>query len=240
MVEINLMRHYPRTQRKLTRPRALDPINAAAALRFGREYFDGSREQGYGGYRYDGRWIPIALDIVEHFGLKAGQRVLDVGCAKGFLVKDLMDVCPGLEVFGLDISEYAITNCVPEAKGRLVLGSADALPFGSGSFAAVVSINTLHNLERSRLITALQETERLSPGRSYVQVDAYHNDAERDFFLGWCLTAKTFLKPADWRALFAEAGYHGDYHWTVLEMDPSVNDFGASGAGPNNNQAERE
>lgn len=227
MAEINLLRHYPQARRKLSQPRSNDPANVAAARRFGREYFDGSREQGYGGYRYDGRWIPIARDIVEHFGLRAGQRILDVGCAKGFLVKDLMDVCPGLEAFGIDISDYAISNCLREAEGRLIVGSADALPFASDSFDAVVSINTLHNLERDRLIVALRELERLSPRRSYVQVDAYYNEAEREFFLGWCLTAKTFLKPDDWRGLFAEAEFHGDYYWTVLETDPAVNDFGA-------------
>ena len=111
MAEINLLRHYPRSKRKMTKPRSADPANRSAGLKFGAEYFDGTREQGYGGYRYDGRWVPIAREIVTHFGLKPGDRVLDVGCAKGFLIKDLMAVCPGLEVYGLDISEYALNVC---------------------------------------------------------------------------------------------------------------------------------
>ncbi len=226
MAEIDLLRALPRTKRNIQmRAESKNPEVVAEAKRYGRMYFDGPRDYGYGGYRYDGRWVPVARDIVAHFGLKPGDRVLDIGCAKGFLVKDLMDVCPGLEAFGLDISEYAIENCVPEAKGRLVVGTADALPFASSRFDAVFSINTLHNLERDRLITALRELERLSPKRSYVQVDAYHNETEREFFLGWCLTAKTFLKPEDWRRLFVEAGYRGDYYWTVLEANPAVNDF---------------
>ena len=110
MAEVDLLRHYPRDRRKLAAPRSKDPANRAAALKFGEEYFDGRREQGYGGYRYDGRWVPIARDIVAHFGLRAGHHVLDVGCAKGFLVKDLMLVCPGLRVYGLDISEYALRS----------------------------------------------------------------------------------------------------------------------------------
>lgn len=227
MSEIDLLRHYPRARRKLARPRALDPENVRVARRFGKDYFDGRREQGYGGYNYDGRWIPIAREIVTHFRLSPGDRVLDVGCAKGFLVKDLMAVCPGLQVYGLDISDYALCNAAREARGRLVRGSADKLPFDNGSFDLVLSINTLHNLERPRLVAALREMERLAPGRGYVQVDAYRNEAERELFLGWCLTALTFLQPDDWRALFAEAGYSGDYYWTILELDPSVNDFGA-------------
>ncbi len=225
MGEVDLLRHYPRARRKMAGPRSADPANRAAALKFGAEYFDGAREQGYGGYRYDGRWIPIARDIVDHFGLKAGDRVLDVGCAKGFLVKDLMTVCPGLEAFGLDVSEYALTHCEPEAVGRLVRGTADALPFTDRAFQAVLCINVIHNLERDRCVTALKEIERLAPGRGYVRVDAYRSDAERNIFLGWVLTAATFLRPVEWRALMAEAGYTGDHSWTILEADPEWNDF---------------
>jgi len=232
MAEVNLLRRYPRAERKLARPRSLDPANREAALRFGAEYFDGSREQGYGGYRYDGRWMPIARDIVAHFGLRPGDRVLDVGCAKGFLVTDLMSVCPGLEVIGLDISDYALRHAEPAARGRLVLGTGDRLPFRDGTFAAVLCINVIHNFDRERCLTALREIERLAPGRGYVQVDTYRSEAEREIFLGWVLTAITFLRPEEWRALFAEAGYTGDYYWTVLDPDSEWNDFNDPGTEP--------
>jgi ubiquinone/menaquinone biosynthesis C-methylase UbiE len=232
MAEVDLLRQLPRQKRKLDSPRSKDPANRAAALKFGEEYFDGRREQGYGGYRYDGRWVPIARDIIAHFGLRAGQRVLDVGSAKGFLVKDLMLVCPGLEVFGLDISYYALTHAEPEAAGRLVRGTADQLPFRTGAFDAVLCINVIHNLDRARCIAALREIERLVPGRGYVRVDAYRNEAEREIFLEWVLTAVTFLTPQAWRALLVEARYTGDYSWTILESDPDVNDFGRSGHRP--------
>jgi SAM-dependent methyltransferase len=229
MAEINLLRHYPRAKRQLAKPRSADPANRAVALQFGAEYFDGSREQGYGGYRYDGRWLPIAQDIVTHFGLQPGDRVLDIGCAKGFLVKDLMAVCPGLRVYGLDISAYALQHCEPEVVDWLVRGTADHLPFGDDSFQAVLCINVVHNLERERCVAALREIERLAPGRAYVQVDAYRNEAERDIFLGWVLTAITFLKPEEWRSFFADAGYTGDYYWTILEANPEWNNFGVDG-----------
>jgi SAM-dependent methyltransferase len=234
MASVDLMRHYPRTARKTRAPRSQDPANRAAALRFGAEYFDGTREQGYGGYRYDGRWIPIARDIVAHFGLRAGHRVLEVGCAKGFLVKDLMGVCPGLEVWGLDISEYALGHAEPEARGRLVAGTADRLPFRDSSFDLVLCLNVVHNLDRPRCLDALRHIQRLAPGRGYVLVDAYRSDAERDIFLGWVLTAVTFLKPEEWEALFREAGYTGDYYWTILDPDPAWSDFavGATGGDP--------
>ncbi len=220
MAEVNLLARYPRAKRNVTARLGNKEENRAIAMRFGKEYFDGPREQGYGGYRYDGRWVPIAEDIVRYFKLQSGDRVLDVGCGKGFLVKDLMKICPGLDVFGLDISEYAVMNCEPEVIGRVHLGNAAHLPFPDRSFQAVLSINTIHNLERAGCVQALQEMERIAPGRGYVQMDAYRNPAEEQMFLDWALTARTYGPPQFWIDLLHEAGYTGDYYWTILETDP--------------------
>jgi cyclopropane fatty-acyl-phospholipid synthase-like methyltransferase len=217
MAEVNLLERYPRAKRNVQARLGNKEENRAIAMKFDWEYFDGTREQGYGGYRYDGRWLPIAEDIVKHFGLKAGDRVLDIGCGKGFLVKDLMKVCPGLEVFGLDISDYAVRNCEPEVVGRLQVGNASHLPFADGSFQALLSINAVHNLVRADCIRAMQEMQRVAPGRGYVQVDAYRNAAEEQLFLDWVLTARTYGTPEFWVELLNEAGYAGDYYWTILE-----------------------
>lgn len=220
MAEVNLLARYPRAQRNVKARLGNKEENRALAMKFGREYFDGTREQGYGGYRYDGRWVPIAEDIVRHFNLKPGDRLLDVGCGKGFLVKDLMETCPGLEVFGLDISEYAVMNCEPEVIGRVHVGNATRLPFPDDCFQAVLSINTIHNLDRAGCLQALSEMERVAPGRGYVQVDAYRNAAEEKVFLEWVLTAKTYGTPEFWVELLKQAGYNSDYFWTILEADP--------------------
>ena len=220
MSEVNLLARYPRSKRNVKARLGNKQENRAIAMKFGKEYFDGTRAQGYGGYRYDGRWAPIAEDILRHFNLKPGDRVLDVGCGKGFLVKDLMKVCPGLEVFGLDVSEYAVMHCEPEVIGRVHLGNATHLPFPDNSFQAVLSINTVHNLDRAGCIQALQEMERVAPGKGYVQVDAYRNPAEEQIFLDWVLTARTYGTPRFWIDLLGQAGYTGDYYWTILEADP--------------------
>jgi ubiquinone/menaquinone biosynthesis C-methylase UbiE len=218
MAEVNLLRSLPRTKRDVqARFLAKTEERVATACRFGEMYFDGPREYGYGGYRYDGRWIPVAEDIVRHFALKAGNRILDVGCAKGFLVKDLMKVCPGLDAFGLDISEYALMRCEKDVVGRLHLGTATKLPFPDASFDAVISINTIHNLDRDGVVRALREIERLAPGRGFVQVDAYHTPEQRELFAQWVLTAKFHDYPQGWLGVFEEAGYTGDWNWTVLE-----------------------
>ena len=141
MPEFNLLRALPNTKRNIRkRSDAKDASVVEIAKQFGEMYFDGPREYGYGGYRYDGRWRPAARDIIARFGLKPGMRVLDVGCAKGFLVKDLMQETPGLEAFGLDVSCYALMHCEPESVGRLHLGTAERLPFPDASFDAVLSI----------------------------------------------------------------------------------------------------
>lgn len=220
MAEINLLSKLPRTTRNVAaRAHSKSADIVAVAKRYGQEYFDGPRDYGYGGYRYDGRWIPVAADIVSHFGLKPGQRILDVGCAKGFLVKDLMIACRGLEAFGLDISEYAIMHCEPEVIGRLHLGSCEHLPFPDGSFDAVISINTLHNCNRGGVIRSLQEIQRLSKGRAYVQVDSYRTEEERRLFLDWVLTAEFHGYPDEWRAAFADARYTGDFYWTLVSSN---------------------
>jgi ubiquinone/menaquinone biosynthesis C-methylase UbiE len=218
MAEVDLLRSLPRAKRNIQkRKEAKDPAVVAISRQYGEMYFDGPREYGYGGYRYDGRWLAVARDIVAHFGLEAGMRVLDVGCAKGFLVKDLMQACSGLEAFGLDISPYALMTCPPEVVGRLHLGTAERLPFPDLSFDCVLSLNTVHNFPRSRAIKAMQEIQRVSGGRAFVQVDSFHTPEQKEIFESWVLTAEFYDYPRGWLSVFEEAGYTGDYYWTIIE-----------------------
>jgi ubiquinone/menaquinone biosynthesis C-methylase UbiE len=190
------------------------------AKRFGREYFDGSRDQGYGGYRYNERyWTGVAQDFRDTYGITAGTRLLEIGCAKGFLLHDLRRAVPDLEPFGLDVSEYAIQNSMEDVRPRLVRGIAERLPFPDQAFDVVLCINTIHNLPLDLCKQAVREIERVKRpgGHSYIQVDSWLNDKQRDDFLNWQLTAQTFFGPEGWRQLFAESGYTGDYFWTLAE-----------------------
>ena len=222
MREINLLKSLPVCNRNVKkRADAKLPEVVAESKKFGQLYFDGPREYGYGGYKYDGRWRPVARDIVEEYSLEPGQKILDIGCAKGFLVKDLLNCCPGLEAFGLDISNYAVMNSHADVVGRLHIGNALSLPFPQDSFDCVLAINVLHNLRRPNVINALKEIQRvLKPnGNSFVQVDAYRNEAEKSVFEDWVLTAEFYGYPNDWLDVFNAVGYRGDYYWTILEVD---------------------
>ncbi|MCI4665319.1 MAG: methyltransferase domain-containing protein [Neomegalonema sp.] len=216
--QLHLTRALPKSKRNIS---ARAEAKAAEVVRvskeYGEMYFDGPRDYGYGGYRYDGRWVPVARDIIEHFDLKPGDRFLDVGCAKGFLVKDLLNELPGLEVFGLDISEYALRNCPPECVGRLHLGSADRLPFPDNAFKAAISLDTIHNLPRPRAKIALQELQRVASSGAFVKVDSYHTPEQKEIFESWVLTAEFHDYPEGWLKLFEEAGFTGDYDWTVIQ-----------------------
>jgi cyclopropane fatty-acyl-phospholipid synthase-like methyltransferase len=218
MPEVNLLKSLPQVKRNIQSRNELRDQNViSVAKQYGREYFDGERKFGYGGYRYDGRWLPVAQDIIDFYNLKPGMRVLDIGCAKGFLVKDLIVKCPGLEVFGLDVSEYAIRNCEPEIIGRLHLGSAETLPFPDKSFDLVISLNTIHNFSRDNAIKVLKEITRISKKNAFVQVDSYFTNEQKNIFESWVLTAEFHDFPEGWKQVFAESDYQGDYFWTIIE-----------------------
>ena len=220
MALVNLLRSLPKGRRNVSaRAKAKTSEHIRIAREYGEMYFDGPREFGYGGYRYDGRWRPVARDIVDHFRLKPGDKILDVGCAKGFLVKDLLEL--GIDAYGLDISRYALLNSEREVIGRLHHGSADALPFPDDSFAAVLSLNTIHNLPRESCVTALREIQRIAPGRAFVQVDSYRTTEEAAFFESWVLTAQHHDYPEGWEKLFSDAGYTGCWDWTIFNLDGS-------------------
>ncbi|MBY0527781.1 MAG: class I SAM-dependent methyltransferase [Gemmataceae bacterium] len=189
---------------------------AAIAKQFGKDFWDGDRKYGYGGYRYDGRWRNVAEKLVEHYDLKRGDRVLDVGCGKGFLLFEFTQLVPGIEIVGIDISEYAIEHAKPEVKPCLRVADAVELPFDDQSFDFVVSINTLHNLYNFDLRRALGEMERVGR-KKYTIVDSYRNEREKVNLMYWQLTCECFYTPREWEWFFQESGYTGDYGFTFFE-----------------------
>lgn len=191
--------------------------SAEVASQFGKDYWDGERQYGYGGYKYDGRWRPIAERMAKHYGLKAGLRVLDVGCGKGFLLYELTQVVPGLEVAGLDISKYGIENAKEEVRPFLTVGDAATLPYDSNSFDLVITLGTFHNFSLSQLWSAVSEVERVGKKSKYIMVESYRNQREKANLLYWQLTCKSFYSTGDWEWLYRKVGYTGDYGYIFFE-----------------------
>jgi len=191
---------------------------AELAKKWGYDYWDGDRRICYGGYHYiPGRWAPVAKAMADHYGLKAGDRVLDVGCGKGYQLVELQNAVPGLIVHGLDISEYALENAHESVKDSLVLGSAAKLPYPDKYFDYVFSINTLHNLSNYEIYDAIQEITRVSKKNKYLCVESYRTEAEKTNLLYWQVTCRAFLSEYEWMWWFKHCGFSGDYGFIFFE-----------------------
>ncbi len=218
MAEINLLDTLPQPKRNLSKRASMKTAeDVAIAKRYDKDFFDGERKHGYGGYRYDGRWIPVAKRMIEHYTLPSSARILDIGCAKGFLMHDFKETLPDCEVRGLEISTYA-KDMAHGAMGQFIdLGSCVSLPYDDDYFDLVISINTIHNVGLYDVQESLREIERVAKvdGEKFITVDAWHTDEEKQRLLDWVLTAETYMSVEDWIKLFSEVGYSGDYWWFI-------------------------
>lgn len=219
MAEINLMDRYPRSKRPIDeRAKLITPAHREVARRFDKEFFDGDRLTGYGGYNYHPRfWRETVTRFRDHYDLTAQSSVLDVGCGKGFMLHDFREGIPGITVAGVDISEYAISNAMDDVKPFVQVGDAKKLPYPDKSFDVTISINTIHNLHLEECKQSLREISRVSRRGSFIVVDAWRSDEERQRMLAWNLTAVTYMHVNDWKRLFDEVGYKGDYYWFIAE-----------------------
>jgi ubiquinone/menaquinone biosynthesis C-methylase UbiE len=190
---------------------------AKLAKKFDVEYWDGDRSTGYGGYKYDGRWRKVAQQMADYYRLKPGDKILDVGCGKGFLLYDFTQVVPGIQVTGIDISRYAIEHAKEEIKDYLGINDASSLPFPSRAFDLVISINTIHNLYCYDAHAALREIERVGKANKYICVESYRNEEEKVNLFYWQLTCEMFCTPQEWEWWFKQAGYIGDHSFIYFE-----------------------
>lgn len=190
---------------------------ATLAKKWGYDYWDGDRRVNYGGYKYiPGRWAPVAKLLIDHYRLKPGSKILDVGCGKGFQMFELTQVLPGIAVRGLDISSYAIENAHPAVRSLIDLGTAAVLPYADQEFDLVISINTLHNLSNSDLESALKEIQRVGKSK-YICVESYRTEEEKANLLYWQVTCEQFNSPQDWEWWFRLSAYTGDHSFIFFE-----------------------
>jgi protein-L-isoaspartate(D-aspartate) O-methyltransferase len=195
------------------------PECAVKAKKWGFDYWDGDRKYGFGGYSYDGRWKPLARDLIDYYSLKPGSRVLDIGCGKAFILYEMKQLMPDLVINGIDVSQYALDNTLDEIRPFLKAGNAVNLPFQNDSFDLVFSLNTFHNLYIYDLEKAVKELERVKKpgGSSYITVESYRNETEKANLLYWQLTCECFFTPQEWEWLYKQFGYTGDFSFIYFE-----------------------
>ncbi len=213
--EINLLKNYPKTKRNPKERGLIKSKNdQLIARKFDKDFFDGDRSVGYGGFYYNPKyWENVIPTLVDYYNLKRNSKILDVGCAKGFMLYDFKRLYPDMEIFGIDISEYAIKNSMPEIKKFLKVGNCKDLPYKDNFFDLVISINTIHNLKLTECKKSLLEISRVSKKNSFIVVDAYSTDEEKKRMYDWNLTALTIMSKDNWKKFFKESLYDGDYYW---------------------------
>jgi SAM-dependent methyltransferase len=190
---------------------------AKLAKKLAYHYWDGSRKINYGGYKYlEGRWIPVIKKLCKFYNLKNNAKILDVGCGKGFFLKDLINYNSSFKVYGVDISKYAIKNAHPDIKSSIKLSNATKLEWKDNYFDLVVSFNTLHNLYNYDLYKSLKEIERVGK-KKYLVVESYRNEKEKMNLLYWQVTCEAFCTPDEWRWWFKKTKYSGDYSFIYFK-----------------------
>ncbi len=191
---------------------------AELAKKWDFDYWDGDRRVNYGGYRYiEGRWEKVAQKFIDYYKLGKSPKILDVGCGKGFLLYDLKKLIPEADIYGIDISQYAINNSKEEIKDKVKVGNACSLNWQSDYFDLVISINTLHNLYSYELELALSEIERVGKDNKYICVESYRNEKEKANLLYWQVTCEAFNSPKEWIWWFNKTGYNGDYSFIYFD-----------------------
>lgn len=187
------------------------------AKEFELDYWDGDRRYGYGGYHYDGRWKPVAEQLIAHYELGPDAAILDVGCGKAHLLYELQRLLPEAELHGFDVSRHGISTAPEPIRPHLRIHRAqDTYPWPDDSFDLVVSLGALHNLRLFDVQKALAEIERVGR-RKFVMVESYRSEQELFNLECWALTAESLLDDEEWVWLYDRFAYTGDYEFIYFE-----------------------
>ena len=188
------------------------------AKQYGKDYWDGDRRYGYGGYNYmPGRWKPVAEKLINIYKLTSGSKVLDIGCGKAYLLYEMKLLIPDLDITGVDSSDYGLENAKDEMKPFIYKHKAEVkLPYKDKEFDLVISLGTFHNLRLPELKIALSEMERVGK-KGYLMLESYRNEEELFNLQCWALTAESFFDKDEWIWLYKHFGYTGDYEFIYFE-----------------------
>tara|TARA_Y100000590_G_C15540752_1_gene946858 strand:+ start:340 stop:1002 length:663 start_codon:yes stop_codon:yes gene_type:complete len=187
-------------------------INKINAWKLDKQYYDGNRLDGYGGFKYDGRWLKLLPKIIKRYKLSKKSKVLDLGCKKGFLLKDLNKLIPGIKSYGIENHSYALKHAV-KSKSKLIRSNYYKIPFKNKYFDLVIAFNSLYMQNLGDVIKSLKEIERVSK-KSYIVLASGENDKERNKFYRWTLIGTTILLKKEWKILFKKVKFKGDYYFS--------------------------
>ncbi len=188
--------------------------NKIISWKLDKNYYDGKRINGYGGFKNDGRWKVLLPKLIKKYKLNNKSKVLDLGCKKGFFLQDLKSLLPGIKIYGIENHSYPITNAPKSIKKHLKMCNYYDLKFKKNFFDLIFAFNSVYSQNLGDVIKTLKEMERVSK-KNYVVLAAYENEKERNKFYDWTLIGTTILHKKDWLQLFKIIGYKGDYYFST-------------------------
>ena len=216
MREFNALNGYPQPKNPRMVSSRLRTINNRIIASYrDKEYYEGDRNNGYGGFKYDGRWFPIAEDMSKEYNLNDNSAILQIGCEKGFLLHEFKQLFPNIKIRGTEISNYAIANSMPTVKPFIINAQFTNLPFKDGEFDFVIAIGVVYTLNLADAIKCLTEIKRVSKGKSFITIAAYRTGVEMKLFKYWTLLGSTILHEEEWIEVLKHTDYMGDYHFTT-------------------------
>jgi len=206
------------TKRVLVAPRTIR--ERLVAWELDSKYYDGDRNFGYGGYKYQReRWHEIVRKVFGHFGLKDGCKVLDLGCKKGFFLQAVKELYPSCNVLGIENHEYPLICADESVKNFLSFRNYyDLLEFSDGEFDFVWAFSSIYMQNLGDVVKTLREIQRISGGTSFITLGAYDSLIEKTTFEKWTLLGTTILSPEEWSEVFDYSNYRGDWFFTTPKI----------------------
>ena len=190
--------------------------NKFIAWELGKEYYDGDRNNGYGGFSYDGRWLDLLPKFIKRYNLSNNSKILDLGCKKGFIMKDLKVLLPKAKVYGIEDHIYPIKNSEKEIKKSIILSNYYQIPFKKNYFDLVIGFSSIYKYNFIDVVKTIKEIKRVSKN-SFFTVASYSNKREKELFDKWTLLGTTVLQKKEWLQLFKLLNYKGDYYFTTAK-----------------------
>ena len=218
MREFDVLAGYPEPANpRVVGPKLRTIHNRIIASYRDKELYDGDRNNGYGGFRYDGRWVPIVRNMVSEYGLDGTSSVLQVNCEKGFILHDFKEQIPGIRVQGTEVSQYAIDHAMDTVRDEISCAPFTELPYPDSVFDFVLAMGAVYSLTLADAISCLKEIQRVGKGKAFITLAAYETDRDKRLFEWWTLLGATLLHKRDWIEVMRHAGYTGDYKFTTAE-----------------------
>lgn len=174
----------------------------------GIEFFDGTRENGYGGFVYDGRWKEVAKSFCELAELAPGSKVLQINCEKGFLLYEFQLLGMNLQLVGTESSSYALKNAVNGLDSVLMLWDTPKLPFYDQSFDLLIAIGYPYTLNLSDFVTFIAECNRTSKA-SFITLASYEKPSDYEVFRSWSLLGTLIYRKDEWKFILSKLGFRG-------------------------------